>query len=136
MKINKTKHSAGFSLIEVLVALTILAISFGVIFEIFSGGLRRVNDGSQGFKAMLQAETLMNDLGHNLPIREGAQQGTTDLGYKWQIDIKPYEPDMGDVDVESPLGELYDISITVRWQSGLRERQVTIHSLRYQMGEP
>jgi len=127
---------AGFSLIEVLVALTILAISLGVIFEIFSGGLRRVNDDSQDFKAMLQAEALMNDIGHNLPLRVGAQQGTTDLGYQWQIDIEPYDPDMGEVDVESPLGELYDISITVRWQTGLRERQVTLNSLRYQMGEP
>ncbi len=126
---------------EVLVALTILAISLGLILEIFSGGLRRVNTGGNNFRAMLQAEALMNDLGHNLPLRQGIQQGSTDQGYDWKIEINPYEPEVGepevgDVDVASPLGELYDISVRVSWQTGLREQEVTLNSLRYILGEP
>lgn len=135
MKKNRTRQATGFSLIEVLVALTIMAVSLGLILEIFSGGLRQINRGEQNFRAMLQAESLMNDLGANLPLHKGIQQGKTDQGYEWKIEIKPYEPEMGEVDVAAPLGELYDISVRVSWQSGLRTRDVTLNSLRYISGE-
>ncbi len=138
MKKHRIKQARGFSLIEVLVALTIMAISLGLILEIFSGGLRKVNSGGDNFRAMLQAEALMNDLDVNLPLREGIQQGRTDQGYEWKIEIKLYEPEMGDVDVDVvvPLGELFDISVRVSWQSGLRTRDVMLNSLRYSTGEP
>jgi len=46
----------GYSLIEVLVAFTILALTLTVLFRIFSGGLRNVDAAADYAMAVLVAE--------------------------------------------------------------------------------
>jgi len=63
----RAKHQQGFSLIEILVAFVILAMSLTVIFRIFSGGLRNVALSEDYAQAVLVAESQLSAIGVSEP---------------------------------------------------------------------
>lgn len=81
------KAERGFTLIEVVVALTILGLILTVIFRIFGTGLTGLAraDGLQ--RAAIVAEGLAAQLDTlPTPLRMGATvSGETDDGYRWRI---------------------------------------------------
>lgn len=132
----KTRNpEQGFSLIEVLVSLTIVGISLIILLQIFSGGLQRIDVSEDAYKASIFARSLEARLGHDLPLQTGLQRGESDQGYGWSIDIMPYDTNNEVIFVSRPHGELYDITVRVTWRSAIREKELTLNSLRYK-GEP
>lgn len=122
---KKKIHKNGFSLIEVLVAMTIMALSLGIILQIFSGGLRNSVYSEQRYKASLISQSLFNEIGNGLTLAEGQQRGQSLEFYSWLIDIKPYQRQQ----------ELFDIMITVTWRSNFRQHEISSHSLRIYNGD-
>lgn len=136
----------GFSLIEVLLSLTIVGISLIVLLQIFSGGLRRIDVSEETYKASLFARSLEARIGRDLPLQTGLQRGESEQGFAWVIDII-YFAETNDIlpdDDSGPeffpfgsySGQLYDITIRVTWYSGIREKELTLYSLRYKGKEP
>lgn len=81
----------GFSLLEVLVAFAILAITLGVIMRIFSMGLRNVTVGEDYTRAILLAQSKLAALGVEEPLQPGEQTGAFDEGYRWHVMVQPYD---------------------------------------------
>src|SRR5690348_6263844 len=68
-------QSDGFTLIEVLVSLTILSISLAVLLGVFSTGLSRAGDSESEMTAGALAQSLLNTAVAETSLRDGDQAG-------------------------------------------------------------
>lgn len=124
---QQTDDEAGFTLVEVIFALAILALSLSVLLSVISNGIRQT-DRAQGLaQAGLLAQSLLAKVGTEVPIQEGGTAGESPGGFRWQVLIEPY----GDAaDREGWPVAAYAVSIEVRWGEPSQERLVTLTTLR------
>jgi general secretion pathway protein I len=132
------RRQKGFSLLEVLVAFSILALSMGVLMQIFSGGLRNVELSSHHAKAVALAKSLLARVGTEIPVLAGEQSG--EFGdparpaeqYSWQIRLQAMEDalETGQPVAVSLFG-LMGVVVNVEWQDGhAGRRNLTLYSTK------
>jgi general secretion pathway protein I len=123
----------GFTLIEVLVAMALLGIGLGALFELFSGGLRSARISEEYTKATWYGKARMEEILSGKDFSEGTTEGTFESGYAWTSEVKRATPASsgqkeGD-DSDLPV-DLFQISVRVTWTSGTRERSLELESFR------
>lgn len=125
MKIDARVQEQGFTLLEVVVALTILAISLGVLFPIFSSHLGYAKEIGEESKAVLLAQSLIEQAGISQPLRQGLSSGAFDDDYRWSLDVQPY----GSVEDQRarPI-DAFEISASIFWQAG--QKSFTVSTIR------
>jgi len=128
------RRQSGYSLIEVLVAFTILAMTLTVLFRIFSGGLRNVDTSAEYSLALLVAEELLTAPGHVERVRQGVTEGTSSGGYRWTRTISEIAAE-GYESVRDSGVLAYRIEVAVTWDAGLRERRIDLATVRLQRPE-
>jgi prepilin-type N-terminal cleavage/methylation domain-containing protein len=116
--------AAGFTLLEVLVALVIFALAFGVLAQIIQTGLRQSTLAESTAAATSLARSQLARVGSELPLAVGETEGETEDGMRWHTGIRFAEPPLEDLGVAS-----YQVQVTVSWGSGPAE-QVTLTTLR------
>ncbi len=119
--------SAGFTLIEILVALAILALTFGFAFQALSDGFEWLDRDRRNAEAVLLAQSMLARLGHDIALEDGVSSGRTADGLSWQIETTPYG-DTEDLPPDRLIG--HRIDVTVGWTERDRERQVRLTTLR------
>ena len=117
----------GFTLLEVLVAFAILAVSLGALLVAFSDGLRTTDRSITISTATLQAQSLMEEVGRSIPVRPGETTGVLEDGSRWQVSVEPF--DTGESGAAAVVRSLfaYRVDVTVEWGAG---RTITLTSLR------
>ncbi len=129
---KKVKQSQrGFSLLEVLVAFSVLVLILGVILQIFSTGARSERLSVEYAEAAVIARSQLALLEGGEPLSDGIKKGQIDDRYSWEVEV-------GQSQVINPGSDVnyqrsytpYDVSVTVRWQSAGKSRQVRIDTLR------
>lgn len=131
MKVNKQN---GFSLLEILIAFSILALSLGILLKIFSAGVNTAGVAEEYTTAVQIAESLVAGTGIEAPLRAGESNGLEDEKYHWQVSVSPF-PFMveKDLDAASVLSvELFKIKVTVNWgdDAVADDRQVELTTLK------
>ncbi len=124
------KWQRGFSLLEILVAFSILSIMLGILLKIFSGGVRVAEITGNYAEAVQIAESLLATVGIEEDLAEGEQHGESNGIYSWRIDTRVFTPDVDAWDPDSAPVIPYRIDITVSWPSGNTQRSFTLSSLR------
>jgi general secretion pathway protein I len=81
----------GFSLLEVLVAFTILALTLGVLWQIFSATAQRATVVQETHRAVMLAESKMSDLALPDLVRAGTDAGEVDATFHWQRRVEPLD---------------------------------------------
>ncbi len=135
------KRSAGFTLLEMLVACMLLALAMGVLMQIFSRGVNGAAAAEQKAHAMLLAESKFASLGQEVALAEGETNGQFDDDYSWRLSVKPYvdptpkapppagSPDSTNIEALLPV-QLMEVTLVVSYVGGDRnERNVTLSSL-------
>ena len=113
------KKSQGFTLIEVIAAFTIMALTFAAILQILSNSTRQTIKSSERTRIALLAQSKMDELGLSIPVEESSLSGSFDDGVDWSMDITPYEIQYeGDISLEFAPVELYRVDLTISWFSG------------------
>jgi general secretion pathway protein I len=125
----RAKHQQGFSLIEILVAFMILAMSLTVIFRIFSGGLRNVALSEDYAQAVLVAESQLSVTGISEPLEPGVTSGVWEDRFHWQRTVEHYQPWAQDRELTASLRG-YFVTVQVDWEHAGRNRQVSLSSVR------
>jgi general secretion pathway protein I len=122
-------RAAGFTLMEVLVALAVVGLAMGAIAGVFSNGLLGHETASSAEAALALAEEQLA-LAAASP-RPGATTGAYDGRFAWQTTVTPFQ-DTADKDAPTPasLPSLYRIAVNVSWRDGYRSRQVSLSTLR------
>lgn len=121
-----SRTEAGFTIIEVLVALALVAVSIVAIGAVMGGKTRGVRALEQHVALMQATRTLMTiGIPSHAQLRSGASTGQAE-GYRWTIDVSPlggewtvpednmpWAPELVRIRVKSPGGALSDLR-TVR----------------------
>ena len=84
-------RAQGFTLLEVLVALLIFALVFGVLAQIMQTGLRQSVGARALAAATLLARSELARVGIEVPLQVGRAEGETEDGMRWQTEIEAVE---------------------------------------------
>jgi general secretion pathway protein I len=128
----------GFSLLEILVAFSILALSLGVLMQIFSGSLRNADITHDQAQAVVLAQSLLTAAGAEAPLAPGESSGVHTGKFRWLLRVSPFLDQARTGDTPSlrqqlPL-DLWEVTARVAWGgiSGSPERAITLSTLRVQ----
>lgn len=122
---------AGFSLLEVLVAFVVLALTLSVMLRIFSGGLRNAALADDYSRAVLLAESRLAEL--SVQPQEGEARGEFGGKYRWRSTIHPWVDDAGTTGLGAqPLPvRLMEIEVRIAWgEDGGRVREIDLSTLQ------
>lgn len=117
----------GFALIEILVAVSILAISLVVIFQLFSGGLKSRKLSEQYARGVFHAREKMGETLLTPDLSEGETQGEFEDGYEWQMAITPIP---SEEDEEKMSVGLLNINIRITWHEGEKKKSFVVDTLK------
>ena len=127
MKASRSQQ--GFTLIEILVAFMILALTLTVIFRIFSGGLRNVALSEDYARAVLVAESQLSSAGISQPLELGVTSGEWGTRFRWERVVEYYRPWEQDKALTAPL-QAFQVTVNVDWEHAGDTRQISLSSVR------
>ncbi len=111
------KKQQGFSLLEIVIAFSILALSLGILLKIFSGGVNSAMVSEDYTVAVQIAEGLMAKTGAESSLREGEESGLENDKYEWLVIITPYIFDSSTIQPTSLVTALFKVKVIVSWQA-------------------
>ena len=121
-----TTRKTGFTLIEVLVAFAIAAISLATLFRIFAGGLESARLSEAEARATMLAESYLAAVGVEAPLDDEERAGETEDGYRWRVTAR--DLDLGD---GTKPARRYEVTVAVAWgPEDERERAVVLRTVR------
>lgn len=121
----------GFSLLEILIAFSILALSLGILLKIFSAGVNTASVSEEYTTAVQIAESLMAQTGVESPLQQGEMSGVENERYQWLVSISPFTPTIENFDPETLPALLFKVNVTVTWGDGqASDRQIELTALR------
>ena len=79
----KRHRQAGFSLLELLVAFSIMALSLGLLYRVAGGSARNVSDVTQSQQAAWLAESILSS--RSSVLEDGWSEEGESAGFQWQV---------------------------------------------------
>ncbi|WP_315783892.1 MULTISPECIES: type II secretion system protein [unclassified Bradyrhizobium] len=118
---------AGFTLVEVIVALAMLSVGLALVMSLFSTGLSRTGMAERVAGAVALAQSLMAQVGNSIPLRTETRDGAEANGYRWRLAMQPYRPTPNS---DARPVELYQVSVEIGWLEGQDPRSYALSTLR------
>lgn len=116
----------GFTLVELLVALTLLAVVGGSLLQLFHNGLRTARLAGAQSHAVFLARSKLTELQAYPFLQPGTLSGRFDGDYRWQAVLTQTT----DLETARAGGlQLLDLVLTVSWGQADDARGFTLHSL-------
>lgn len=127
-KINLKNQCGGFSLLEVLVAFTILAVTLGVLFQIYAKGTTSAMLGEEYAQAIVIAESRLAEFSIVEDLAGVGGSGRENEKYDWKVIIEDYIEE--EVPEFSPTWLLQQVEVIVTWKSAGKSRSVNLQTLK------
>lgn len=116
----------GYTLLEIVVALSILSIAITVILQLFSINLKAISRSEEFVHALIQAEMKMRELLQSEDLLEDTWQETTNRGHRLDISIVEILKDR----TENLQFSLMEVNLTISWTDRLSNKSYTIKSYK------
>lgn len=127
MRFNR-QTSRGFTLIEVLVALTILGLGVVTLLQIFSLGLRLDARSAVRTESAADGARVMDELLARKKLPQGDESGTFGANGRWQAQVQTVlEPLSLDL---AKTWELKEVALELYRLDGRRERLIDLKTYR------
>jgi general secretion pathway protein I len=129
----RVSSQRGFTLLEILLAISLLGIGLTVIMQQFSAGLRIASTSRDYTTATIYAKQKIEEFLVEEEMGEKEESGSFEDGYYWKVSITPYEDylEEGESDLFEYLPlEMYRVESVVSWKEGERERHISLVTLK------
>ena len=124
--IRDPRSSSGFTLLEVLVSLSIVAVAVTVMLQLFSSGLRAIAVSEDNAAAVLKAEAKMREVLDYDELAETSWSEATPDGYRMDISIIDTLKERTD----NLQVKLMQVALTTRWLKGNKEKTLTLRTMK------
>ena len=132
--ISAPGRSGGFTLLELLLAFVVFALGFATVLEILSGSMRNTVRARHYTEAALTAQSLMDQVGLEMPLVEGFTANGESGEYEWELDIYNYAnsgENMHSVELaELTSIELLQVDLLISWGKPPREQSWRFSTVR------
>jgi len=130
-------QQGGFTLLEVVVAFVLLALTLVTVFQIFSTGLARAGELDEHSRALVLAQSRLATVGLEEKLEGPSEKRgeSEDRKYRWSLTVQPYEeaPEPGTTGQPvQPMSSLqmYRVDALVTWDgSDGRTRNLRLSTL-------
>lgn len=130
-------REGGFTLLEVVVAFAVAALSIGIIYQIYASGLRATAMAEEYTRAAMLAEAALAQTGIEEPLVEGdLELESPDEAFRLERSIEAVEIEEPDGLAGVELQQMYRVVVTARWEAGGKPREVRLETLRLANVEP
>lgn len=121
------RRADGFTLLEVLVALTVLGVALTVLFGIFGHSLSRSRETLSRLEARTAAAALLAQAETAPALKYGETQGHLSSGLDWRLSVRPYGDDK---DRQAWPAAAAQVVATIRWGEHGDGQTFTLSTLR------
>jgi general secretion pathway protein I len=131
MILKQVNKQQGFSLLEILIAFSILALSLGILLKIFSAGFNTAVVAEDYTAAVQIAESLMAKTGVETPLQANQASGMENEKYHWLVEVSPFEFNPENVDHTALTAVLFKVKVIVSWgDDNVNDRQIELTTLK------
>jgi prepilin-type N-terminal cleavage/methylation domain-containing protein len=125
---SRFSSSRGFTLLEIVVAMTIVGLGVVTLLEVFSSGLRLGARSQDRTEVITQGRQVMDQFLAGRTLAEGTVQGIIGENGRWKLQVQPVRSAE-----ELSLGndwELKEIALDIIVPESSSERRVELRTLR------
>jgi general secretion pathway protein I len=123
------RFAAGFTLLEVVVAMAIVGLGIVTLLEVFSSGLRLGARSAIRTEVMNSGRQVMDELLARRALPDGAERGALDQRSRWQLRVQPARQDPDELTLSNDW-ELKDVDLEITVTDAGRERHVELKTRR------
>jgi len=120
---------AGFTLLEVVIAMTIVGLGVVTLIEIFSLGLRLGARSAVSTEAMAYGREVMDEFLVRPTLEEGTEQGTVPGKGRWSVQVRAVRDPSRTLSLGSDW-ELREVGLDMVMLDAGRERRLELKTLR------
>jgi general secretion pathway protein I len=133
----KRRHSGGFTLIEVVVAVAIAGLALVALFRAGSGGLISVEAAGRVDEALERAQSHLAAFGRSGAIVPGEVEGEDGGGYRFRLRALPLATQQSVLAGQNAAANtLYDVEVLITWAARSGTRSAYLHTRRIGPGAP
>lgn len=127
-RISNLESRNGFTLLEVVVAMSIVGLGVVTLLQVFSSGLRLSTRSSTRTEAISSGTSLMNEVLARPEIREGSEAGAAGEAGRWNLQVKIVREETQLLSLNP--WELREITLQVPYRDGAGEKRLEMKTLR------
>lgn len=116
----------GFTLMEIMVALTVMGFAVVYLVQLFSSNLRMIGTSQDYMAALTQAEAVMREIVESDKIEEKSWKEETDQGFHVEVSVSEALKER----TENLPIKLLQIEMVFSWEKALRKKSLTLKTLK------
>lgn len=123
---RQIKSARGFTLIEIMVALTVMGFAVVSLVQLFSSNLRMIGTSQDYMTALTHAESMMREIVESDKIEEKSWKEETDRGYQVEVTVSETLKERTD---NLPI-KLLQIEMVFSWEKSSRKKSMTFRTMK------
>jgi general secretion pathway protein I len=121
--------AAGFTLVEVLVAFTIVVLLMTAVLQVFSRGVAATGKSELVIEATLLAQSALESFAAGRPLVPGDTIDRVDETFTRRISVKPRD-DGRNLAARPRAIQPFEIEVTVSWSAGRRDNRISLQTIQ------
>jgi prepilin-type N-terminal cleavage/methylation domain-containing protein len=123
---RQKKCARGFTLIEIMVTLTVLGFAVVSLAQLFASNLRMIGTSRDYMAALTRAESVMREIVESDKVEEKSWNDSTDQGYQVEVTVSETQKER----TENLPIKLLQIELVFSWEKALRKKSLTFRTLK------
>jgi general secretion pathway protein I len=126
------RNGAGFTLLEVVVALAIAGLALVGLFQAGGTGLFAADTATRAEEAVERAQSHLAAIGRDAALTAGEFTDEDGGGYRWRLSVRPVATRQlpGPDGVSAMRTTLFAVEVEISWRDAGHQRSVVLKTLR------
>jgi general secretion pathway protein I len=122
------RRQQGFSLLEVIAAILLLAVAFTALMKVAGSAISLTQNAAEHSEAAMWARSKLDSAFVGESLKLGSSSGQFNAKFRWQLDVTPWNQ-VGAAPPNAPL-HLYQLDLDVLWGPSAHPRSAHFRTLR------